>query len=177
MLCAAISRLTAQHLLLPAGSDDERQRQQRKRKKAQHVPLDVGGGIARLHDKAAIAVPSAETRGGDEQQGGGAGFGPCTGGVQVLRDGTYFVAYTLNAPPLSQADTVMGLRLNGARLGESEAAVQLNGAGGAACFSGQTVVRAAAGSCISLVSNGAANFPQSATGVPLATMTIVGCGQ
>ena len=110
-------------------------------------------------------------------QGGGAGFGPCTGGVQVLRDGTYFVAYTLNAPPLSQADTVMGLRLNGARLGESEAAVQLNGAGGAACFSGQTVVRAAAGSCISLVSNGAANFPQSATGVPLATMTIVGCGK
>ena len=170
MLCAAISRLTAQHLLLPAGSGDERQRQQRKRKKAQHVPLDVGGGIARLHDKAAIAVPSAETR-------GGAGFGPCTGGVQVLRDGTSFVAYTLNAPPLSQADTVMGLRLNGARLGESEAAVQLNGAGGAACFSGQTVVRAAAGSCISLVSNGAANFPQSATGVPLATMTIVGCGQ
>lgn len=170
MLCAAISRLTAQHLLLPAGSGDERQRQQRKRKKAQHVPLDVGGGTARLHDKAAIAVPSAETR-------GGAGFGPCTGGVQVLRDGTYFVAYTLNAPPLSQADTVMGLRLNGARLGESEAAVQLNGAGGAACFSGQTVVRAAAGSCISLVSNGAANFPQSATGVPLATMTIVGCGQ
>ena len=170
MLCAAISRLTAQHLLLPAGSGDERQRRQRKRKKAQHVPLDVGGGIARLHDKAAIAVPSAETR-------GGAGFGPCTGGVQVLRDGTYFVAYTLNAPPLSQADTVMGLRLNGARLGESEAAVQLNGAGGAACFSGQTVVRAAAGSCISLVSNGAANFPQSATGVPLATMTIVGCGQ
>ena len=104
---------------------------------------------------------------------GGAGFGTCAGGVQVLADGTYFVAYTLNAPPLSQADAVFGLRLNGARLSESETAVQLNGAGGAACFSGQTIVTAAAGSCISLVSNGAASFPQSANGVPLATMTIV----
>lgn len=104
---------------------------------------------------------------------GGAGFGSCAGGVQVLADGTYFVAYTLNAPPLSQADAVFGLRLNGARLSESETAVQLNGAGGAACFGGQTIVTAAAGSCISLVSNGAASFPQSANGVPLATMTIV----
>lgn len=104
---------------------------------------------------------------------GGAGFGTCAGGVQVLADGTYFVAYTLNAPPLSQADAVFGLRLNGARLSESETAVQLNGAGGAACFGGQTIVTAAAGSCISLVSNGAASFPQSANGVPLATMTIV----
>ena len=75
---------------------------------------------------------------------GGAGFGSCAGGVQVLADGTYFVAYTLNAPPLSQADAVFGLRLNGARLSESETAVQLNGAGGAACFGGQTIVTAAA---------------------------------
>ena len=106
-------------------------------------------------------------------QGGGDGFAPCTGGVQALKDGTYFVTWTLNAPPLSQADTVLGLRLNGARLGESEAAVQLNGAGGAACFGGQTVVSAAAGSCLSLVSNGTASFPQSAAGAPLAGMTIV----
>ena len=104
---------------------------------------------------------------------GGAGFGSCAGGVQVLADGTYFVAYTLNAPPLSQADAVFGLRLNGARLSESETAVQLNGAGGAACFGGQTIVTAAAGSCISLVSNGTASFPQSANGAPLAAMTIV----
>ena len=106
-------------------------------------------------------------------QGGGDSFAPCAGGVQALRDGTYFVTWTLNAPPLSQADTVLGLRLNGARLGESEATVQLNGAGGAACFGAQTVVTAAAGSCLSLVSNGTAVFPQSATGTPLASMTIV----
>ena len=106
-------------------------------------------------------------------QGGGTGFAPCTGGVQVLQDGTYFVTYTLNAPPLSQADTVLGLRLNGARLPESETAVQLNGAGGAACFGGQTVVTAAAGSCLSLVGNGTATFPQATSGAPLATMTIV----
>ena len=103
---------------------------------------------------------------------GGAGFSPCLGGVQVNQDGTYFVSYSLNAPPLSQADAVVGLRLNGARLGESEVAVQLDGAGGAACFSGQTIVAAAAGSCISLVSNGAATFPQGAQGVPLASMAI-----
>ena len=106
-------------------------------------------------------------------QGGGDSFAPCAGGVQALRDGTYFVTWTLNAPPLSQADTVLGLRLNGARLGESEATVQLNGAGGAACFGAQTVVTAAAGSCLSLVSNGTASFPQSAAGAPLAGMTIV----
>ena len=98
---------------------------------------------------------------------------PRAAAVQALRDGTYFGTWTLNAPPLSQADTVLGLRLNGARLGESEATVQLNGAGGAACFGAQTVVTVAAGSCLSLVSNGTAIFPQSATGTPLASMTIV----
>ena len=103
---------------------------------------------------------------------GGAGFAACAGGVQVLADGTYFVSYTLCAPPLSQADTVLGLRLNGARLSESEVSVQLNGAGGAACFSGQAIIAAQAGSCISLVSNGSANFPQSASGAPLALMTV-----
>ena len=105
--------------------------------------------------------------------GGGAGFQPCPGGVQFLQGGTYFVSYTINAPAGSQASAVMGLRLNGARLPQSEVPLQIAAGASASAFSGQTVVQAAAGDCLSLVSNGAANFPQGALGAPLFTMTAV----
>ena len=103
-------------------------------------------------------------------RGGGSSFATCAGGAQVLRGGTYLVGYTLNAPAGSVAGALLGLRLNGVRLSESETTVQLAGSAQAAAFSGQTVINACAGSCISVVCNGTATFPQ---GAPLLTMTLV----
>lgn len=100
-------------------------------------------------------------------------FQTCQGGVQFLQNGTYFVNYTINAPAGSQANAVMGLRLNGTRLSQSEVPVQIAAGAGATSFSGQTVVQACAGDCLSLVSNGPATFPQGSLATPLFTMTVV----